>query len=118
MVHEVAAAPDGLPDLSASFRTLYAEGIGSVLVEGGSKLLTSLILLGLWDAVSVFTAPLILGQGIEAVGNLRIGSPDSGIRLENAQFQVHDGFIRLDARNPRTLADIPTARQEGSCLQD
>jgi diaminohydroxyphosphoribosylaminopyrimidine deaminase/5-amino-6-(5-phosphoribosylamino)uracil reductase len=117
-VHEVAADSDGMPDLTESLRTLYAHGIGSVLVEGGAKLLTSLLVQCLWDAVTVFTAPLILGQGIEAVGDLNIGSPDSGIKLENARFQIGEGFIRLDARNSKTLTDEQTAAKEGECLQD
>ncbi|MGO9309854.1 MAG: bifunctional diaminohydroxyphosphoribosylaminopyrimidine deaminase/5-amino-6-(5-phosphoribosylamino)uracil reductase RibD [Spirochaetia bacterium] len=117
-VREVAAADDGLPDLGSSLRALYEEGIGSVLVEGGAKLLTSLILRGLWDAVTVFTAPLILGKGIEAVGDLGIGSPDSGITLENARVQVHDGYIRLDAGNPGTPAAAMAAVKEEACLRD
>ena len=104
---EVAADPDGLPDLTASLRALYAEGIGSVLVEGGSKLLTSLLIRGLWDAMTVFTAPLILGRGIEAVGDLGIMTPDAGITFKDARFQAHDGFIRLDARNPKVAAESP-----------
>ena len=106
-VREVPVDPDGLPDLAESFRTLYKEGIGAVLVEGGSRLLTSFLVRGLWDAMIVFTAPLILGQGIEAVGDLGIITPDTGIKLKNARFQVHDGFVRLDARNPKALADLP-----------
>ena len=117
-VHEVAADSSGMPDLTESLRTLYARGIGSVVVEGGAKLLTSLLIQGLWDAVTVFTAPLILGRGIEAVGDLSIGSPNSGIELENARFQVGKGFIRLDARNSKTLADEQMAVKEGECLQD
>ena len=87
-VREVAAADDGLPDLASSLRALYDEGIGSVLVEGGAKLLTSLILRDLWDAVTVFIAPLILGQGIEAVGDLGIGrrTRGSSSRMRMSRF--------------------------------
>jgi len=131
-VREVAPAPDGLPDLVEGLRALYSEGIGSVLVEGGSRLITAFLARGSWDAATVFTAPLILGQGIEAVGNLGMQSPDAGIKLENVRFRVGDGFIRLDARNPKACADTPdpgarraadrgepaAAVQEGSCSQD
>ncbi|HYW85919.1 MAG TPA: bifunctional diaminohydroxyphosphoribosylaminopyrimidine deaminase/5-amino-6-(5-phosphoribosylamino)uracil reductase RibD [Spirochaetia bacterium] len=106
-VCEVAEDPDGLPDLAESLHILYAEGIGSVLVEGGSQLLTSLLVRSLWDAMTVFTAPLILGQGIEAVGELGIRSPNTGLQLSDTRFQIHDGFIRLDARNPKVTADVP-----------
>jgi len=57
--------------------------------------------------MTVFTAPLILGQGIEAVGELGIRSPDTGLQLGGTRFQIHDGFIRLDARNPKVTADVP-----------
>ena len=118
-VVEVGSAPDGLPDLLACFHALYEEGIGSVFVEGGSRLITALFARGLWDALSVFTAPLILGQGVDAVGDLGIESPASGIKLENARFRAGDGFIRLDARNPETCRGTAAARvREGSCLQD
>ncbi|MGA2764910.1 MAG: bifunctional diaminohydroxyphosphoribosylaminopyrimidine deaminase/5-amino-6-(5-phosphoribosylamino)uracil reductase RibD [Spirochaetia bacterium] len=118
-VVEVGSASDGLPDLLECFHALYKDGIGSVFVEGGSRLITALLARGLWDALSVFTAPLILGQGVEAVGDLGIESPASGIKLKNARFRSGDGFIRLDARNPEECRGAPAARvREGSCLQD
>ena len=118
-VMEVVPAEDGLPDILESLRALYAAGIGSVLVEGGSRLITAFFALGLWDAITVFTAPLILGQGIEAVGNLGIESPDSGIKLEKARFEADGGFMRLDAMNPGSSMGTPAASVlEGSCLQD
>ena len=50
------------------------------------------------------------------MGDLGIESPASGIKLENARFQVRDGFIRLDAGNPSPFGGAPA--KEGSCLQD
>jgi diaminohydroxyphosphoribosylaminopyrimidine deaminase / 5-amino-6-(5-phosphoribosylamino)uracil reductase len=116
-VREVAAGAGGLPDVAEAFRILYREGIGSVLVEGGSKLLTRLLAEDVWDALTVFTAPLILGKGIEAVGDLGIMSPDSGIRLRNPRFQQFDGFTMLEARNSQSSADVPAPAKEGACLQ-
>jgi len=117
-VREVAADSAGLPDPAAALRLLYAEGVGSVLVEGGAKLLTRLLAEGLWDALTVFTAPLILGQGIEAVGDLGILSPGDGIRLQIPRLQAFEGFTRLDARNPASFADEPAPVKEGACLPD
>ncbi len=125
----VPSAPDGLPDLLEGFRALYSSGIGSILVEGGARLITSLFARGLWDAVTVFTAPIILGAGIEAVGDLGILSPDSGIKLANARFTVQDGFMRFDGRNAKgciELASVVVKEEgapfpvmaEGSCSQD
>jgi len=104
-VVEVGCGREGLPDLSESLGALYSEGIGSVFVEGGSLLITGLLSRGFWDAVTVFTSPLILGAGVEAVGDLSVESPDLGIRFADPQFQVSDGFVRFDARNPRNCAE-------------
>lgn len=109
---------DGLLDVGDCLRALYAHGIGSVLVEGGSALLTSFLASGAWDALSVFLAPLVLGQGIGAIGDLGIPSPDRGIRLEGARFHVSDGFVRLDARNPSGGKAARVGAREGSCSQD
>jgi len=122
-VREVAPAVDGLPDLLEGFRALYSDGIGSILVEGGSRLITALIARDLWDALTVFIAPMILGAGREAVGDLGIASPDSGIRLRNARFEQRDGFMRLDGRNPKGCTELPKGAPypevaEGPCSQD
>ncbi|MGO8692318.1 MAG: bifunctional diaminohydroxyphosphoribosylaminopyrimidine deaminase/5-amino-6-(5-phosphoribosylamino)uracil reductase RibD [Rectinemataceae bacterium] len=87
----------GLPDLGEGFRALYADGIGSVMVEGGAGLLTSLLRRGLWDAATIFVAPRILGEGIAAVGDLDILSPDRGIALEGFRVEAGEGFARIDA---------------------
>jgi diaminohydroxyphosphoribosylaminopyrimidine deaminase / 5-amino-6-(5-phosphoribosylamino)uracil reductase len=125
---DVASTADGLPDLVEGMRRLYEDGIGSVLVEGGSRLITELFARGLWDAVTVFTAPVILGAGIEAVGDLGIMSPNSGVQLANARFAVQNGFTRLDGRNPKGCVEptdvnmrekgtLSPAVVEGSCSQ-
>lgn len=45
---------------------LYARGIQSLLVEGGTCLLQSFLDAGLWDEVHIETAPFILGSGVPA----------------------------------------------------
>jgi diaminohydroxyphosphoribosylaminopyrimidine deaminase/5-amino-6-(5-phosphoribosylamino)uracil reductase len=97
-VLELGRDESGLPDLQESFRALYADGIGLIMVEGGATLHTSLLKRGLWDALTVFVAPLILGEGVEAVGDLGIGSPDRGIALEELRVEAGAGFTRIDAR--------------------
>lgn len=58
----VAAGEEFLP---AVFRELYAQQIQSVLVEGGAGVLGELLKTGLWDEARVFTAPQVLGQGVQ-----------------------------------------------------
>ena len=45
---------------------LYRRNIQSVLVEGGRKLLTSLIDNDYWDEARIFTSPIEFGEGIKA----------------------------------------------------
>ena len=101
---ETGRDEDGLPDLEEGFRALYADGVGSVMVEGGPALLTSLLRLGLWDALTVYVSPLILGEGIDAVGDLGILSPDRGISLEGFLVEAGAGFARMEARRGLTAA--------------
>lgn len=45
---------------------LYNEKIQSVIIEGGSNLLTTFIANGLWDEARVFTGKSVFGKGISA----------------------------------------------------
>lgn len=59
-------------DLKRLLEKLVSRGIKSVLVEGGKEIITSLIAERLVDRLVVVIAPKIIGQGIEAIGDLRI----------------------------------------------
>ncbi|MCM1336671.1 MAG: bifunctional diaminohydroxyphosphoribosylaminopyrimidine deaminase/5-amino-6-(5-phosphoribosylamino)uracil reductase RibD [Candidatus Amulumruptor caecigallinarius] len=51
-----------ITDLEAYLRQLRAEGVTSLLVEGGPTLLQSFISSGLWDTARVEVAPVTLGE--------------------------------------------------------
>lgn len=51
----------GAPTLSAVFNHLGSLGIRSVIVEGGSRIHTSLITGRLWQKMMLFIAPLVIG---------------------------------------------------------
>jgi len=65
----VARARDGL-DLRAVLAELRAMGFESLLVEGGSRLLTSLYAARAVDRVILVGAPVVIGAGTEAVRDL------------------------------------------------
>lgn len=52
----------GITDLGAYLRQLRAEGVTSLLVEGGPTLLRSFITSGLWDSARVEVSPVALGE--------------------------------------------------------
>ncbi len=55
------------------FSTLYERNVGSIIVEGGSKVLHSLIEKNLWDEARVFRSTQKFKEGIPAPNNLHNG---------------------------------------------
>jgi 3,4-dihydroxy 2-butanone 4-phosphate synthase/GTP cyclohydrolase II len=83
----VPAGPHGL-DLHAALEALFDDGIRSVLVEGGARVITSFLSLGLADRLVVAIAPRVMGSGTEAVNDLGITEVASSIRLERRVVHV------------------------------
>jgi riboflavin-specific deaminase-like protein len=81
-VELVREAPDGI-DLAAGLARLRSLGIRCVLVEGGSRVITSALRERLADRVVVAVAPLLLGKGTDAVGDLGSSLVRDGLRLLN-----------------------------------
>jgi diaminohydroxyphosphoribosylaminopyrimidine deaminase/5-amino-6-(5-phosphoribosylamino)uracil reductase len=68
-------ARDGHVDLDWALTALRAEGIWSLMVEGGSELLGALLARRLFDEVALFRAPMLLGgRGSRPA----FGGPDPG----------------------------------------
>jgi diaminohydroxyphosphoribosylaminopyrimidine deaminase/5-amino-6-(5-phosphoribosylamino)uracil reductase len=85
-VMEVAADSEQRVDLEDLLLKLGRRGISSVLVEGGSGIITSMLSRGLADKLVVAVAPKILGKGIEAVGNLGISEIGSCVNLASVKI--------------------------------
>ena len=80
---EIMDDVDGRVDLAAGLACLRELGIEVVLVEGGATLVTALLASGLVDRVVVAVAPILLGAGIDAVGDLGIRFVADGFSLTN-----------------------------------
>jgi riboflavin biosynthesis pyrimidine reductase len=80
---EVVPANLGRVDLQAGLGRLRELGMDVVLVEGGATLVTSMLAAGLVDRLIVSVAPMILGAGIDAVGDLGIRQVTDGLALTN-----------------------------------
>lgn len=52
--------------LPSVLKSLYKQGIHSLLVEGGAQVLTGFLKAGLWDQLSVETSPVTLYSGVKA----------------------------------------------------
>jgi GTP cyclohydrolase II len=81
-VHIVEAGPRGV-DLTSALQTLRGLGVGSLLVEGGARVITSFFAEKLVDRLVVGIAPTIMGAGIDAVGDLGVARVAESVRLTN-----------------------------------
>lgn len=78
---------DGRLDLSAMLQQLRGLGIRSLMVEGGSGIVTSLLRERLIDRLVVCIAPKLIGTGLDAIGDL-------GIRDLSQALTFRDTSIR------------------------
>jgi diaminohydroxyphosphoribosylaminopyrimidine deaminase/5-amino-6-(5-phosphoribosylamino)uracil reductase len=68
-------------------RKLGEMGIVSLLVEGGGGVLTSFMKQRLVNKLVVCIAPMVIGKGIEAMGDLGIAKIDKAINFENPEIK-------------------------------
>jgi len=99
----VAETEPGRLDLSEVMAVLDDRGIKSLLVEGGSATITSMVAAGLWDRLFAVMAPMIIGEGTSTVGDLGIvdlaGAPRARtVRVYQAGEDVVWEMERRDGR--------------------
>jgi len=83
-----AGSAEGRVDLERLLRELFGVGIGSLLVEGGPTIVTSLLASRLVDWMAVIVSPKILGSGIDAIGDLRARTLDQAIELADVSVEA------------------------------
>jgi GTP cyclohydrolase II len=81
-VRDVPPGPDGLR-IDSMLALLRSLGVASLLVEGGGRVITSMLRAAAVDRVVVSLSPTIIGAGVEAVGSLGVDRVADGIRLVN-----------------------------------
>jgi diaminohydroxyphosphoribosylaminopyrimidine deaminase/5-amino-6-(5-phosphoribosylamino)uracil reductase len=97
-VLELPSDLDGRVDLAALLGELVASGVGSAMVEGGATLITSFLRAGLVDRLAVCVAPKILGDGIEAIGDLGIRHLSRSLTLVDATVELYGVDLILSGR--------------------
>lgn len=98
---EVVACPrdaSGRVDLEAALGDLKARGIESLMVEGGSRVLASFFRAGYVDRVTLFVAPVLIGEGappLVAVEAEDAGTPLAGFTLVHATGRLSGAVVHL-----------------------
>jgi diaminohydroxyphosphoribosylaminopyrimidine deaminase/5-amino-6-(5-phosphoribosylamino)uracil reductase len=72
-----------------------------VFLEGGPTLAAAFVRAGLVDEVLVYVAPVLLGAGLTAVGDLRIQTIADALRLELCDVTRIGSDVRLTLKGPR-----------------
>ncbi|MCB0261132.1 MAG: dihydrofolate reductase family protein, partial [Calditrichaeota bacterium] len=86
-------------------------------VEGGAGVFTGFIRQRLFDKLSIYIAPIIIGAGIEAVGDLGVRKISQAVRLQHTVYQVVNQQIRVQGY--RNLEDtFRTLTGNVPCLQE
>jgi len=83
-------------DLALLFDRLRASGVRRLMVEGGSEILGSVLKAGLFDRLTVYYAPVVLGGGSapSMVSGPDVHGPEEMLALETASIErVGEGFV-------------------------
>ena len=89
---------DALFNLTALFAYLGKKKLSSILVEGGSGIITSVLREGLADRVVAIIAPKIVGEGLSTVGDLGITDMNRALGLTLRKICRSGPDIILDGR--------------------
>jgi len=75
----------GVLDLDDFVARAREFGLQSLLVEGGGRLATAFMRAGLADKFVAVTAPIIIGNGLSAFGDLGVGSVGQAVRINTVE---------------------------------
>ena len=94
----------GRVELTALITALEKRGLRSLLVEGGSAVITSVLRAGICDELVVCIAPRVLGSGIESVGDLGISRLSEALAIGDTSIERMGEDIVFRGRPRRALA--------------
>ena len=86
----------GKVDMEDLLGKLGGMGLTSVLVEGGAEIITSFLRERLADKIVIVMAPKLIGEGIEAVGDLEIRDLDEALQISRMKMRRLGGDIVIE----------------------
>ncbi|MBN1155810.1 bifunctional diaminohydroxyphosphoribosylaminopyrimidine deaminase/5-amino-6-(5-phosphoribosylamino)uracil reductase RibD [candidate division KSB1 bacterium] len=86
-IWEIHAEANSHLSLHELLKKAAEEGLNSLLVEGGSEVFTSFLQERLADHIIIMISPRIIGEGIDAIGQLNTPWIDHSIRLIRTSVQ-------------------------------
>jgi riboflavin biosynthesis pyrimidine reductase len=87
-VRLVSPGADGLVSLPAALATIYAWGVGRLLVEGGACVLSSFLRDGMADEATIEIVPRLLGApAVAALGEIGVALLEHAVALEDVSVE-------------------------------
>jgi len=84
-------------DLPWALQQLGKRGIHHALLDGGPTLASAFLRAGMVDEVIAYLAPVLLGAGRGAIGDLGIDTIDKAVRLRISEVVLVGGDLRITA---------------------
>ncbi|GAB6089754.1 bifunctional diaminohydroxyphosphoribosylaminopyrimidine deaminase/5-amino-6-(5-phosphoribosylamino)uracil reductase RibD [Spirochaeta dissipatitropha] len=86
---------------------LYADGIHSILVEGGALIHSAFLSAGLYDRLTVFTEPILLGSGRRPSSGIPAARTiASALRMTDQHYQAYGTTMSVSSLNPESAAHL------------
>lgn len=85
-------------DIKEQLKELYKVGVTSILVEGGSGVLSYLLKEGLFDKLYCFVAPAVIGQGLGWSDDIEVKKLSEKVQLKKPSLEVLGQDILLEFR--------------------
>ena len=98
---ELGRGPDGRVDLRALAGALHERDRQFALLEGGPTLAAAYLRAGLVDRVVAYLAPVLLGAGPAALGDIGVASIGAALRLRVDEVAQVGADVRVTARPVR-----------------
>jgi diaminohydroxyphosphoribosylaminopyrimidine deaminase/5-amino-6-(5-phosphoribosylamino)uracil reductase len=86
---------NGYVEIKVLLQELYAEGICSILAEGGAHLSGVLLRAQLVDKVVCYVAPIIIGEGLNMTAGIEINSLENALRLQDVQRETFGDDVEI-----------------------
>jgi diaminohydroxyphosphoribosylaminopyrimidine deaminase/5-amino-6-(5-phosphoribosylamino)uracil reductase len=92
-------------DFNDLLKKLYAHGVCSIYVEGGSTVINSFLVHNIFDRLSVYIAPKILGEGIQSVNKFKFDSMKDSISFEDGSWTQFKPDMLFESKRNVCLQD-------------
>lgn len=83
------------PDITGALAALAALGVRDAFIEGGPRILGAALAAGVADRVLVYWAPVVLGEGLAAVGPAGVSTITEAHRLRLTDVTQFGSDLRL-----------------------